>query len=150
MRRQAGCAESVSARRPRRPRSGMTLVELLIGVAILLVSSLSLLAAYRYALELSEVAHQSAVAVNDIKDMLERIKTTSVANLQTDFPNGVANAAAYTTIVGGLTLSGEQITTTHSPSITADPRELSVQVTWTNRGRTYQRSLSTLRSSQAS
>lgn len=150
MRHQAGCAESVSARRPRRPRSGMTLVELLIGVAILLVSSLSLLAAYRYALELSEVAHQSAVAVNDIKDMLERIKTTSVANLQTDFPDGVANTAAYTTVVGGLTLSGEQITTTHSPSPTADPRELIVQVTWTNRGRTYQRSLSTLRSSQAS
>lgn len=134
-----------------RSRAGMTLVELLIAIAVLVVAGVWLLSAYQSALHLTEVAQQTTVALNDLGDMMERIKATPFTQLAANFPNGVANGAAgYAVAIGNYTLPNEQITVTHSPSTVADPRELIVQVTWTNRGRVYQRRTSTVRSSQAS
>ncbi len=132
-------------------RRGMTLVELLIAIAVCVVAGVWLLAAYHSALHLTEVAQQATVALDDLRDMMERIKATPFNQLTAAFPNGVANGAAgYAVAIGNYTLPNQQITVTHSPSVAADPRELIVQVTWTNRGRVYQRSTSTVRSSQAS
>jgi type II secretory pathway pseudopilin PulG len=137
-------------------RAGVTLVELLVAIGVLLVSGIWLLSSYKSSLELTEIAQQETIAFNDIRAMLERIKTTPFANLQADFPNGAPNgvvgggAEKYSVIIGGYTLGGEQVTVTHSPSQIADPRELIVQVDWTNRGRAYQRSASTIRASKAS
>ncbi|MBI3331243.1 MAG: prepilin-type N-terminal cleavage/methylation domain-containing protein [Candidatus Omnitrophica bacterium] len=137
-----------------RSRAGMTLVELLITIGVLVVAGVWLLSAYHSALHLTEVAQQTTVALNDLRDMMERIKATPFVQLQTNFPHNVANgpggAQAYANVVGGYTLPAEQITVTHTPSVTADPRELSAQVTWTNRGRSYQRRITTVRASQAS
>ncbi len=139
----------------RQRRAGFTLVEVLGAIAVIVLASIGLLTAYQSTLHLNEVAQQSSLALNDLKDMMERLKSTPFAQLQANFPNGTVNGTAgtpqeYTNIIGGYTLQNEQITVTHSPAVTSDPRELIVQVTWTNRGRTYQRSLSTIRSSEAS
>ena len=134
-----------------RPRAGMTLVELLIAIAVFVVAGVWLLSAYHSALHLTEVAQQTTVAIDDLRDMMERIKATPFSQLAANFPNGVANGAAgYAVAIGTYTLPNQQVTVTHAPSVTADPRELIVQVTWTNRGRVHQRSTSTVRSSQAS
>jgi hypothetical protein len=132
-------------------------VELLFAIVAVVLGGVWLLSAYNYSLHLSEVAQQSNVALNDLRDMMERIKTTPFTQLANDFPNGVANGGApdrYGVIINGAvgvyTLTNEQITVTHSPTTAADPREMIVVVTWMNRGRQYQRQISTVRASQAS
>ena len=138
----------------RRRTRGVTLVELLFGIAALLIGAVWLMAAYQWSVHLAEVSQQANVALNDLRDMMERIKTTPFTQLTVNFPNGTLNgpggAQAYTNVVGGYTLNTEGITVTHNPNTGADPRELVVTLTWVNRGRTYQRMLSTMRASQAS
>lgn len=142
--------------RRRTPRGGMTLIELLIAIGAVVLAGVWLLGAYQSSLHLTEVSQQSSVAVNDMRDVLERIKTTPFAQLDDLFPSGSANgvvgggAQTYPGFIGGYTLPNEQITVTHSPNAAADPRELIVQLTWTNRGRQYQRQLSTVRAGEAS
>ena len=140
----------------RRPVRGFTLVEVLFAIVVVVVSGVWLMVAYQSALHLAEVSQQSTMALNDIRSMMERIKTTPFTALNASFPTGAINGVVgvgpdlYTGVVGGYGLNTEQITVTHSPSTAADPRELVVQVQWTNRGRTYQRRATTMRSSQAS
>ncbi len=134
---------------------GFILVETLVAIGVVAIAGVWLMGAYQSSLQLAQVSEQMSVAVNDLKDMMERIKTTSFANLQTDFPNGAVNgivgggADKYGAILGGYTLANEQVTVTHVPTTAADPRELIVQVSWTNGGRTYQQSVSTMRTSKA-
>lgn len=140
----------MSLRKNFKDHDGVTLVELLLAIGIVLISGVWLIGAYQSALHLSEMSQQMNVALNDLRNMLERIKSTPFNSLNNDFPNGAPNGALYGGIIGGYTLGSEQITVTHVPSVTANPRELIVQVTWTNRGRQYQRTVSTMRSSEAS
>ena len=142
---------------PRRTDAmGLTLVELLLATIVLVAAGVWLVGAYQSALQVTDMSRQAGIALGDLNDILERIKSTAFTQLATDFPNGAAGGAVgggpdrYGAIVGGYTLANQQITVTHSPSTTADPRELIARVTWTSRNRTYQRQLSTVRSSQAS
>ena len=135
---------------------GFTLVELLLAMGVLVIAGVWLLGAYHSSLHLAEVSRQHNVALNDLRDMMERIKATPFAQLTNNFPDGAVNgvvgggAETYSGVIGGYTLANEQITVTHSPTPTADPKELVVQVTWVNRNRTHQRSISTMRASEAS
>ena len=137
-------------------RRGMTFVELLLAMGVLVVSGVWLLGAYQSSLRLTEAAQQTKVALNDLRDMMERIKTTPFSRLDDDFPSGApdgivgAGANRYAAVVGGYSLPTERITVTHRPDAAADPREMVVEVTWTNRGRAYQRSVATVRASEAS
>jgi hypothetical protein len=132
----------------RRGKAGVLLAELLLAIAALLIAGVWLLGAYQSAFTLIESSQQTTMAINDLKDLMERIKTTPFAQLTADFPDGAA--ADYSAVTGGYALQDEQITVTHSPNPAADPRELTVQVTWTTRGRAHQRTLSTMRASEAS
>ena len=137
-------------------RRGMTLVELLVAIVVVVLGGLWLLGAYHSVLELTEVSEQADRALNDLRDMMERIKTTPFTSLAANFPTGAVNGVVgqgqnlYAPIVGSYSLTGEQITVTHRPTAAADPRELVAVLQWTNRGRTYQRSLSTMRVSESS
>ena len=136
--------------------TGFTLVEVVFALMVVVIAGVWLMMAYQSSLHLSEVSQQASMALNDVRSMMERIKTTPFTALNASFPNGAVNGVIgagpdlYTGVVGGYGLSVEQITVTHSPSTGADPRELIVQVQWTNRGRTYQRRATTMRASQAS
>ena len=137
-------------------RRGMTLVELLIATVVTVLGGLWLLGAYHSVIELTETSQQADVALNDLRDMMERIKTTPFTSLAANFPDGAVNGVVgggpnlYAPIVGSYTLNGEQITVTHRPGTAADPRELIATLRWTHLGRTYQRSLSTMRVSESS
>ena len=136
-------------------KAGMTLVELLVAVMVVALGGLWLLGAYHSVIELTDVSQQSDVAINDLRDMMERIKTTPFTALTTSFPNGAVNGITgggpnlYAPIVGTYTLGGEQITVAHRPNAAADPRELVVTLQWSHGGRTYQRALSTIRVSES-
>ena len=135
---------------------GVSLIETLLAFTVVIVAGISLMVAYQSAIHLTETSQQSNLAINDLRAMMERIKTTPFTALNASFPNGAVNGVVgagpdlYTGVVGGYGLGTEQITVTHSPNTGADPRELIVQVQWINRGRTYQRRATTMRSSQAS
>ena len=123
--------------------SGMTLVETLIAMLIFVLSGVWLTAAYRSVLELNRVSEETMVALDDLDDMMERVRSAPFAQLAASFPDGVAGV--YAPIVGDYTLSGERITVRHVPSAVATPRELIVEVTWLDNQRTYRRRLSTFR-----
>ena len=137
-------------------KRGFTLVELLFTITVVILAGLGILGAYGSSLHLVEVAQQAMMANDDLKDMMEKLKSTAFTQLLTDFPDGAVNGIVgagpdkYSAVVGGYRLAGEQITVTHRPNTSADPRELVVQLTWTNRGRLYQRTLSTFRTSRLS
>ena len=135
---------------------GVSLIETLLAFTVVIVAGISLMVAYQSAIHLTEVSQQSNLALNDLRAMMERIKTTPFTALNANFPTGAVNGIVgagpdlYTGVVGGYGLGTEQITVTHTPNTAADPRELVVQVQWINRGRTYQRRATTMRTSQAS
>src|SRR3989338_4079162 len=131
----------------RRGSCGFVLLELLFAVVVLLLSATWVLMAYHSALHLTEVSQQTSLALDDVKDMMEKIKATPFSQLLSSFPNGAINGVVgggpdtYQAMVGGAYgLTDEQITVLHQPNTSADPRELVVHITWTNRGRTYQKS----------
>jgi hypothetical protein len=134
---------------------GVTLVELLLAVVVVLIAGVSLLGAYHTALHLSEISRESATALSDLRDMMERIKATPFPQLAADFPDGAPNGVVglgpdlYEAVIGEYRLPNQQITVTHRPNTAADPRELIVEVTWMNQGRAYERRVTTIRTSQA-
>jgi len=131
-------------------------MEVLVAVLVMVVAGLGLLGAYESAFQLRETSERSSLAIEHLKGMMEQIKATPFNQLTTNFPSGAVNgiigagAEKYGAIIGGYSLTNEQITVTHQPSTNADPRELVVQVSWTTGGRTYQKRMTTLRSSKAS
>lgn len=133
----------------------MTLAETLGAMVVLVLGGLAIMSSYQSSLHLTEVAHQNALAMDDLKDMMERVQTTSFTQLNANFPDGAINGIIglgpdqYSGIVGGYGLNTEQIVVRHVPSIVADPRELVIEVSWTNHGRLYRKSLATFRSSRS-
>lgn len=115
-------------------------------ITIVMLSCVWVTAAYHWVLELNQVSEQTLIALNDLQDVMERVRSAPFTQLAATFPNGVAGG--YDPIVGGYTLPNEQIIVTHVPSTAADPRELVVEVNWTVKNRIYRRQLSTVRTSE--
>jgi Tfp pilus assembly protein PilV len=129
-------------------KRGITLIEVLLAVFILMVAGGGILSSYLSSHQLSEHATDTMIAVKDLEDLLERIHATPFTNLTAAFPNGVVNGPAnsYPGIVGGYALANEQITVTYT-SQTAGRIEMLATVTWLSRGRPRTASLATVRTS---
>ncbi len=130
---------------------GMTLVEVLFAFVTVAVTGVWVLGAYHSSMRLAETAQQNNIATDHLKTVLEQIKATPFSQLTANFPVG----GNYSILVGGFTLPtatspNEQITVTHVPNANADPRELVVRVAWTSGGRSYSKTMSTVRASRAS
>lgn len=67
--------------------NGFTLVELLISVAILTISILSILLIYIYSMELREMSRNYAVATSAARDRMETIKQTTYLEIPSTFNN---------------------------------------------------------------
>ncbi|RJO63756.1 MAG: prepilin-type N-terminal cleavage/methylation domain-containing protein [Candidatus Omnitrophota bacterium] len=130
----------------RKIKSGMTMVELLVALAIGVIATIAILQGYLGNIFMSEIAKGNTVAMDDLVDMLERIKCTPFNELTAKFPNGTVNGPAanlYTNITGNYTLKGEQIVVTYT-NVTSDPLEIMVTVNWQDQiGRQYGNSLTT-------
>ncbi len=136
-------------------RGGMTLVELLVALVVSVIAGMGILGAYHFSLQLAEETRGADIALQDLAAMTERIKATPLSQLQAGFPSGAPNGVVgagvdlYSAIIGGYRLEQETITVTHTPTTSSDPRQLTVQVRWQNQGRTYQQTVHTVRTSQA-
>lgn len=140
--------ERVNARvRSRQHCRGVTLLEILTALFVIVMAGSGILGALLSSHQLSEHAGHTMKAVSDGDDLMERIRATSFQTLQATFPAGVANGGGvtdYAALVGGYTLTGEQIVVTY-PSQTTSRIEVVVTVNWTERGRARSTVLSTVR-----
>lgn len=125
----------------------MTLIELLLAAVMFVIAGLGILGATLQSQRLLEHSTSTMRAVNDVEDLMEHIRATPFAEVQTRFPAGVPNGGAasdYAAVVGGYTLDGEQIVVTY-PSQTTGRLEILVTVNWLHRQRARSTSLSTVR-----
>jgi len=127
---------------------GVTFIELMIAILILSIVVGAAMRAYQYHIQLSETAKETAQAVNDSRDIMERIACAPFNQIETDFPDGIADGTAtndYEAIVGGYLLNSEHITVSY-PSPGTDPLEIVISVTWIGpRARPLALSLSTFK-----
>ena len=134
----------------RRRSRGFTFVELLLVIFVLAAAGTGILGSFLSTHFLTQYARDTMIAMDDLKDMMERIQATPFTNLTADFPSGDPDGPAgnaYQVIVGGgYALSDQRITVTY-PSQTASRREILVTLTWKSRGRDRSAALSTVRTS---
>ncbi len=126
---------------------GATFIELLIAIVIFIVAGLGIAGAYLSAQQLSDDAQSTMLAMDDLRDIVERIHATPFSTIPTNFPANVADGGAgqpYATIVGGYTLPSERILVQY-PTQSADRLELVVTLSWSQRNRARAISLSTMR-----
>ena len=128
-------------------QQGLTLVELLLAVFIFVAAGAGLLEAYLSTNLLTQVAKETMVANDDLRDLTEHLQATPFNLLLTRFPSGAVNGPAnnnYAGIVGGYTLKNQQIVVTY-PAQSASRLEVLVTLTWTSRGVARTQALSTVR-----
>ncbi|MDD5255281.1 MAG: hypothetical protein PHR11_04425 [Candidatus Omnitrophica bacterium] len=127
---------------------GTTLVEILIATLIFTVALAALLGVVVSILYLIDTSREEAIAVTDLRSLMERIRATGFSSITAQFPNGVADGSAgntYQDVVGGYRLSAETITVTYADT-SADPLEIRAVLTWQDkRGRTHTVATSTFR-----
>lgn len=125
------------------------LLELLAALFIFLLSLTGIIGASLSANDLSGHARSTMMAIDDLRDVMERINATAFADIPTDFPDGVADGGGvtdYAALAGGYSLPQEQMTVTY-PVQDADRLEIVVTLQWVEQGRQRSLSLSTFRSS---
>jgi prepilin-type N-terminal cleavage/methylation domain-containing protein len=127
---------------------GMTLIEILIATLIFTLALGALLNGIMAALYLIDQSRNQTIATNDLRNMMEKIRATSFADMFLLFPDSVADGPGnnrYQTYVGGYSLTNEHITVTYADTL-VDPLEIKVNLTWQDkRGRTYNASISTFK-----
>lgn len=147
---------------------GMTLYELLLSVFLVSVSLGALLSSLLAAVTLINLAKSQTIAIQDLRNMSERIRSTALENIPTSFPDFARAQTGsldgpttnrYSTVVGGYTLNSEHISVSYrccNPVTRAtqscatfsggisDPVELNLNLSWQEKsGRTYSMSIST-------
>jgi hypothetical protein len=139
MRRSSRCADA----KRRNARAGALFVEILAAVLVLGLAGVGLVASYLSLHRLVSDGREMQVAVDDMRDMVERIHGTAFNSLATTFPAGVG---VYTAVTGPYLLRNQQISIAY-PAVTPDKREIVVTLTWQQGNRTRTVSSSTIRTS---
>ena len=132
-----------------RSTRGLTLIEILVALLILVVAGGGIVGAHLSSNQMLEYSLHTMKAVDDLEDLVERIRSTPYNLVTARFPSGAADgggATDYAGLVGGYTLDNEQITVTY-PSLQPGRMEILVTVTWTSRQRARTARLSTIRTS---
>jgi Tfp pilus assembly protein PilV len=118
-------------------KKGTTLIEILVATLVFVVALGALLSSITALLYLVDLSKEQTIAVGDSRNMMEKIRATAFADMQTQFPNAVIDgpsARSYSTVLGGYALSSEHITVTYA-NINSDPLEIKVSVSWQDKRR---------------
>ncbi len=115
-------------------KKGLTLLELVIGVAIFIVAIVSLLGAYMGALTMSEGSKNLNTAINDATRVVEEMRNIPFASIT------LTDWTAWASNNGANTLENETTTTAYQGT---DPLTVTVTVNWTEKGRQRNTSLVT-------
>ncbi|MBF0593437.1 MAG: prepilin-type N-terminal cleavage/methylation domain-containing protein [Candidatus Omnitrophica bacterium] len=70
-----------------RPRAGMTLVEVMVAVVILLVAVIGILYSYVKAIELNAIGQGAVIATHAVKNKIEQIKSCTFAQIVPTYDN---------------------------------------------------------------
>lgn len=117
---------------------GFSLIELMLGSAILTFALCAMGSGLIGLTSLSDVTREKTVARNDVKRVIEQISDTSFSTItSTDW-------SAWTANNGGDSLDQEQMNVTYA-NPAPELLEVTVTVTWRTRGRPMTLSLVTLR-----
>jgi len=128
--------------------NAFSLLEILIASGILVVVIISLMGIFIISLNCMAQAKEINIATEDLKDVLEKIKSTPFAQLTdpTKFPDG-GNVSAN--VIGGFLLSDENIVVNYPSGTNVDPLEIEAVITWTGKDRrAYSRTFKTMRTSR--
>jgi hypothetical protein len=121
----------------RKSNAGITLVEILAAITIMVFATVAIMQFYLSSLTLSETNKEATIAMVHLTNMMETIGCTPFSNMLTDFPNGVLDGTInnnYATLVGGYVLKNEHIVVSYVNS-SSDPLEIMVSVSWQDRSR---------------
>ncbi|MGB2601215.1 MAG: prepilin-type N-terminal cleavage/methylation domain-containing protein [Candidatus Omnitrophota bacterium] len=127
----------------RSSKKGFTLIELMIVSSVYIGIIVAIWGVLLGALNHAAMAREVTVATDDLKDVMERVRSISFPDLTTEYPhNGTVNAAD----IGGFILPDETIRVRYPQGTGADPLEVEVEVTWTSKnGQTVSRIIKTIR-----
>ena len=128
-------------------RRGTSLVEILLGLVLFVIAGVGIMGAHVAMNSLADAATHTMRAVSDLQNLAEHIQAATFTDVTTTFPAGVADgggAKPYATLIGGYSLSGEQITVAY-PNQTADRLEILITLNWVERSRNRTAVFSTIR-----
>ncbi len=115
-------------------RRGFSLIELMFGVSILLVTIIAALSSTINSMFLSESSRNLVTASNDAQYVLEQIKTQSFSNIPT-YISSISSSKFNN-------LSGETVTFP-GPAYTSNLDTITVQINWNERNATRTFSITT-------
>lgn len=125
----------------RRRQAGLTLVELMCAIMVLLITALGAFSSEITSLNLARTARETQTISADLQAAMDRILIFTVPNIPLNFPEG-QNIADF----DNLHLSNESIVPTYPGGIAADPLTIRVTATWSDfAGRNRTLSLSSQR-----
>ena len=125
-----------------REQKGFTMIELMISLLVLTLAIVGYIGANIYVQRTTEEAFERSVATQDANRVIELMRNTAQTGT---FPNNVVAAYPNNGLVTGFAnLTNEQVRVTYV-SITANPLDATVTVTWTSHtGRQENTALRTL------
>lgn len=123
---------------------GFTLLELMIGTAVLIIALVGLISAYIGCFALNESARNLTIAVNDAQCVMEEIRDMNIP-LNITSQDWSAWAIADSPGGGGCNkLDNETVTITYPLGTSVEPLEILITVNWTEKNRQRSTQLATL------
>ncbi|MFH1854584.1 MAG: type II secretion system protein [Candidatus Omnitrophota bacterium] len=125
-------------------RPGFTLLELMIGAAVLIIALVGLIAAYVGCFALNESARNLTIAANDAQCVMEEIRDVNIpTNITAE--NWTDWAASNPPSGGGCNrLDNETVTVTYPSGTDAEPLEILITISWTEKSRQRSAQIATL------
>ncbi len=126
----------------RRRQAGLTLVELMCAIMVLLITALGAFSSEITSLNLARAARETQIISADLQAAMDRILIFTVPNIPPNFPDG-QNIADF----DSLHFPNQAIVASYPGGAAADPLTIRVTATWTDfAGRTRTMGLSSQRS----
>ena len=123
-------------RTKKRANQGLTLVEILMVMLLLIVVVVGFLGVFIVSFALGEHSRNVVVALNDASSVMEDMRNIVFASLPALYPDGVA-------VAGYANLPSETVVVEYT-NIGADAVTANVVVSWTERSRNFQETITTV------
>lgn len=131
-----------------RRQKGTSLMEILVATFVFTIAMGGLLSSILAIVNLIDLAQDTTIATANLNNMMEKIRATPFAYMTSRFTDDQADGPGgnpYQSIVGGYTLTNEQITANYA-DVNADPLEINLTLNWNDkRGRPRSISMSTFK-----
>ena len=121
-------------------RQGFSLMEVVVSMAVFVIALMTLMAFYTTTAQLNESSRNLARATNDLRMVVEGVRDLSSAGLATVTATNWTNWATGE----GLTSLRDEVVNVTFVDINADPLQVNVQISWTERGRARTAAVDTL------